>query len=143
LNFHFYGADSPIYESSIVDIYDGRFAFALVERDEIARYNVTRWDDEKVYCRFSASRPFTILETVTDTPGSFSPKFVKNGKLYCHDYDALMVFDIRSSRRIRKLGHFVRMDYRIRDMAVSEDGNILLCMSHQNKWYLNLLKNPE
>ena len=153
LNFHLYSyyGDSPIYKSSIVDILDGKYTFAFVEHNEVTRYEVTRWDDEKVYCKFSASRPFTILENVTDQPGSYSPKFVKNGKLYCHDYQALMVFDIRPKRRIRKLGHFVRMGYHIDDMVVLEDGNILLCIyryqdtgenDSTRRWYLSLLKDP-
>jgi hypothetical protein len=152
LNFHFYGGDSPIYESSIVDIHDGKIAFAFIERDEVVRYDVARWDDEKIYCKFSASRPYTILENITDRPGFYDPKFVKNGKLYCQGDNALMVFDIRSRGRIRKLGHFVRSDYGIADAAVLEDGNILLCIyryqdtgennSTSRRWYLSLLKDP-
>ncbi|MCP4259635.1 MAG: hypothetical protein GY774_19310 [Planctomycetes bacterium] len=153
LNYHSYYGDSSIYESSIVDIHDGKFTFAFVEHDEVARYDVIRWDDEKIYCKFSASRPYTILEGVTSTPGFFNPKFVKNGKLYLHNYNTLMVFDFRSNRSIRKLGHFVRMNYNIEDIAVLEDDNIVLCMRlyqdqglnapNEQKWYLYLLKNPE
>ncbi|MBW7992045.1 MAG: hypothetical protein FVQ84_18800 [Planctomycetes bacterium] len=153
LNYHSYNDNNEIYESSIVDIHDGKFAFCVLEHDEVARYDVTRWDDENIYCKFSTSRPYTILEGVTGTPGRFSPQFVKNGKFYCRDYNTLLVFDIRSNRRIRKLGHFVRMDYHIEDMAVLEDGNILLCAwldqdqgistPDKQKYYLYLLKNPE
>jgi hypothetical protein len=152
LSYQFFLRGNRIYKSSIVDIEDGKFAFSFVEHDEVYRYDVTRWDDEKVYCRFSTSRPFTILEDVTGTPGPFNPKFVKNGKLYCYDNHTLLVFDIRSNRRIRKLGHFVRMSYDIEDIAVLEDGNILLCVqwdpeffarSNEQKNYLYLLKNPE
>jgi hypothetical protein len=152
LNYRSY-YDNEIYESSIVDIHDDKFAFALIEHDEVARYDVTRWDDENIYCKFSASRPYTILEGVAGTPGRFSPQFVKNGKLYCRDYNTLLVFDIRSKRRIRKLGHFVRMNYHIEDMAVLENGNILLGVQQDydlaNRYskvpntYLYLLKNPE
>lgn len=156
LNYRFYDIDNDIYESSIVDIHDGKLAFFFIDfldYDDVARFDVIRWDDEKIYCKYSNSRPFTILESVTGAPGRFSPKFVKNGKLYCHNSNTLMVFDIRSNRRIRKLGHFVRMDYDIQDMAVLEDGNILLCVrwdpefirdrSNEDKYYLYLLKNPE
>jgi len=153
LNYRFYDDRNEIYESSIVDIHDGKIAFSFVEHDDIARYDVIRWDDEKVYCRFSTSRPFTILEFVIGKPKPFSPKFVKNGKLYCYDDYTLLVFDIRSNRRIRKLGHFVRMDYNIEDMEVLEDGNILLCtrwdpgfvedLSNGDKYNLYLLKTPE
>jgi hypothetical protein len=153
LNYHFFLRDNEIYNSSIVDVKDGKFAFSFIEYDEVYRCEVTRWDNKKVYCRFSTSRPFTILEGLTGTPGPFNPKFVKNGKLYCYDYNTLLVFDIRSKRRIRKLGHFVRMNYDIEDIAVLEDGNILLYVRldqdqglrtpKKQKNYLYLLKNPE
>jgi hypothetical protein len=154
LNYRFYYENNPMYESSIVDIHDGKFAFFFVTYDDnIARFDVTRWDDEKIYCRFSVSRPFTILEGVTGVPRSYHGRFVKNGKLYCHGDKTLLVFDIRSNRKIRKLGHFVRMNYYIDDMAVLEDGNILLCVRldqdqgsstpDEQKNYLYLLKNPE
>ena len=153
LNYRFYYGSNNIYEASIVDIHDDKIAFAIVEHDDIARYNVTRWDDEKVYCRFSTSRPFTILEGLTGPAGRFNPRFVKYGKLYCYDVCTLLVFDVRSKRRIRKLGHFVRTYYNIDDIAVLEDGNILLCVrwdqefirdrSKEDKYYLYLLKNPE
>ncbi|MBC8470747.1 MAG: hypothetical protein H8D56_14840 [Planctomycetes bacterium] len=156
LNYNFNYGDNEFYDSSIVDIHDDKLAFFFIDfldYDDVARFDVIRWDDEKIYCKYSNSRPFTILESVTGAPGRFSPKFVKNGKLYCHNSNTLMVFDIRSNRRIRKLGHFVRMDYDIQDMAVLEDGNILLCVrwdpefirdrSNEDKYYLYLLKNPE
>jgi hypothetical protein len=158
LNYRFHYSGNNIYETSIADIHDDKISFAFVKHDEIARYGVTRWDDENVYCRFSTSRPYTILEAATGTPGRFGPKFVKNGKLYCYTNSTLLVFDIRSNRRIRKLGHFVRMDYDIEDIAVLEDDNIVLCVrwrpefirnrsikrrSKDDKYYLYLLKNPE
>jgi len=153
LNYNFYYGYNEFYDSSIVDVHDDKFVFALIEHDDVALYDVTRWDDEKVYCKFRTSRPYTILEGATEAPGRSSPKCVKNGKLYCYDDHTLMVFDIRSNRRIRKLGHFVRMDYDIEDMAVLEDGNILLYVRwnpkfvrtrhNERKYYLYLLKNPE
>lgn len=154
MNYRFHYSRSGIYESSIVDVHDGKFAFFFVDYDDnIARFDVTRWDDEKIYCRFSVSRPFTILEGVTGVPRPYHGRFVKNGKLYCHGDKTLLVFDIRSNRKIRKLGHFVRMNYDIDDMAVLEDGNILLCVwldqdqvlstPDEQKNYLYLLKNPE
>jgi hypothetical protein len=156
LNYMFeygYYGSNDIFESSIVDVLDGKFTFCFLRHEEVARYDVTRWDDEKIYCKFSALRPFTILEVVTDPPIHRSPNFVKNGKFYCYNYHNLMVFDIRSNRRIRKLGHFVRMDYQIDDMVVLENGNMLLCVqwnpqftkdrSKEEKKYLYLLKNPE
>jgi hypothetical protein len=141
-----------IYEASIVDIHDEKISFFLVSRNDIARFDVTRWDKENIYCRFSTARSLTILEGMT---GALERRkaFVKNGRLYCSGDKTLLVFDIRSNRRIRKLGHFVRMDYDIEDIAVLEDGNILLCVqwvgdfgrirSNEQKNYLYLLKNPE
>lgn len=158
LNYMFewgYYGINDIFESSIVDVLDGKFTFCFIRHEEVARYDVTRWDDEKIYCKFSALRPFTILEVVTDPPGHRSPNFVKNGKFYCYDYHNLMVFDIRSNRRIRKLGHFVRMDYQIDDMVVLENGNMLISvqwnpenfginrLKKEDRYYLYLLKNPE
>ncbi len=153
LNYQYYYYYNEIHESSIVDVHDGKIAFFFVNYDGIARFDVTGWDQEKIYCRSGVSRPFTILENVTGTPASYDRKFVKNGKFYCYDYNTLLVFDIRSNRRIRKLGHFVRMDYNIQDIGVFENGNILLCtrwgpeyvrdLSEEQKNYLYLLKNPE
>ena len=153
LNYRFYFDDNDIYESSIVDVQDGKIAFFFVDYDDIARFDVTHWDDEKVYCRFNSARPFTMLEVITASRHYNYSNFVKNGKLYSLQNGTLMVFDIRSNRRIRKLGHFVRMDYEIDDMAVLDDGNILLCVrwdpqfirdhSNEEKNYLYLLKNPE
>jgi len=118
----------------------------------IARFDVTGWDDENIYCKFGTARPFTILERLTQDY-SFHRAFVKGGKLYCPGEHTLMVFDIRSNQKIRKLGHFVRMDYRIEDIAVLENGNTLLHMywsqnlskshNNQSKRYLCLLENPQ
>ena len=157
LNYQFYDYRNEIYDSTIVDIHDGKFAFFIVDPpdyDGIARFDVTGWDDQKIYCKFSSTRPFTILEVITASSHYNKGTFVKNGKLYSNLNNTLMVFDIRSSRRIRKLGHFVRMDYDIEDMEVLGDGNILLCVqrnledfakshSNENKYYLYLLQNPE
>ena len=153
LNYRYYDYRNKINESSIVDVHDGKFAFFIVDYD-VARFDVTHWDDEKIYCKFSSARPFTILEIMTASSHYNKGNFVKNGKLYSNLNNALMVFDIRSNRRIRKLGHFVRMDYDIEDMEVLEDGNILLCVRwdpedfginrlNAGQYYLYLLKNPE
>jgi len=154
LNYRYYDYRNEINDSSIVDIHEGKFAFCFLAHEEVSRYDVTRWDDEKIYCRFSALRPYTILEVMTASPHYNYHTFTKNGKLYSNLNNTLMVFDIRSNRRIRKLGHFVRMDYNIEDMEVLEDGNILLCVRwvpedfginrlNVEKYYLYLLKNPE
>ncbi len=151
LSIDWYCHPSDMYETSIVDIHDDKFAFFLVDDDDIARFDVARWDKENIYCELRATRPFTILEFMTGK-SSFNYTFVESGKLYCCKWHTLMVFDIRSDRRIRKLGHFVRTDYGIFDIAVMEDGNILLCVqkpnfmrisSNERKKYLYLLKSPE
>ena len=157
LSIDWYYGKSYFYESSIVDIHDGKISFFLVSRNDndndIARFDVIRWEEEKIYCRFSVSRPFTILEGMTGIHYYYGHKFVKNGKLYCQGDKTLLVFDVRSGRGIRKLGHFVRMNYDIYDIVVLEDGNILLSVrldtnlvknrSNEQKNYLYLLKNPE
>ncbi len=142
-----------IHKSSIVDIHEGKIAFFIVSEEDVARFNVVRCDQENIYCKFSMARPFTILENIGGL--YFRGTFVKGGVLYCYGQGTLSVFDIRSESRIRKLGHFVRMDYDIRDIAVLNDGSILLCMEWErnfdsdpykprkpSKSYLCLLKNP-
>jgi hypothetical protein len=142
-----------IHESSLVDVHKGKIAFFIVSEEDIARFEVTRWDNENVYSKFSTARPFTILENIGGP--DFRSTFVKGGLLYCYGQGTLLVFDIRSRRGIRKLGHFVRMDYRIGDVAILDDGNILLAIgwameldfSRDNsdkpsKNYLCLLENP-
>ena len=153
LNYRFGYGSKNIYKGSIVDIDNDKIAFFTLSHRDVARFDVTRWDDEKIYCRFGASRPFTILEGVTGPPAPYDPKFVKNGKLYCYDNQTLLVFDIRSNRRIRKLGHFVRMSCSIEDVEVLDDGTMLLCAwrdkdfgrggRYQQRMYLYLLENPQ
>jgi hypothetical protein len=157
LNYRYVYGYNDIYKSSIVDVYDGKIRFILVSQEDIASFDVTRWDQENIYCRFSAARPWTILEGMPTSGHSFfDRKFVKNGNLYCYRNDTLMVFDIRSNRRIRKLGHFVRMQYTIEDAVVLENENILLSVRQnlsapyapydtpydKRKEYLYLLENP-
>jgi len=152
LNYQFhYGVGSELYKSSMVDINDGRISFFRVSQDFIARFDVTRYDEEKIYCKFTAIRPFTILESIG---GLFiRDTLVKGGSLYFYGQGTLLVFDIRSGRKIRKLGHFVRMDYSVEDIEVLNDGNILLCLRWDRNLspsdsdrsvrnYLCLLKNP-
>ena len=158
LNYGFNDRDNKIYKSSIVDVNDDKFAFFFIDIDDVARFDVTGWDQDNVYCKFSGARPFTILEILTGAGHFHYVNLVKNGKLYCYDYNeaTLMVFDVRSKSKIRKLGHFVRMNYHIIDVAVLENGNILACVrwdvddydtdiptERGRKYYLYLLKNPE
>jgi len=134
---------NSIYDASIVDVNDGKIAFVLVSGKDIARFDVVRWDREKIYCKFGAARPFTIIEGMTGGY-SFGRVFVKNGSLYCYGNGQLMVFDIRSKHKIRKLGHFARMDYGIEDIEVLDNGNILLGVRepYGEKRYLYLLEDP-
>ena len=142
---------NDLYDTSIVDVHDGKIAFVLVSEKDVARFDVVRWDREKIYCKFGTARPFTIIECMTGGR-YFERAVVKNGNLYCYGNGNLMVFDIRSKRGIRKLGHFVRMDYGIEDIEVLDNGNILLGVrslqllsvksSHGEKGYLYLLENP-
>jgi len=155
LNYGFWDQNNKIYESSIVDVQDDKYAFFFVAHEDVARFDVTGWDEEKIYCTFSGARPFTILEVFTASGNFIYDNIVKNGKLYSYDEQTLMVFDVRSKSKIRKLGHFVRMEYEIKDIAVLEDGNILACiqskvedfdidrLKKEDRYYLYLLKNPE
>ncbi|MBN1807253.1 MAG: hypothetical protein JW837_18555 [Sedimentisphaerales bacterium] len=159
LNYGFNDRDNKIYKSSIVDVHDDKFAFFFKDySDDIARFDVTGWDEENIHCKFSGARPFTILETLIAPNHYHYVNIVKDGKLYCYNYNeaTLMVFDVRSKSKIRKLGHFVHMNYHIKDVAVLENGNILACMRWDaddydtdiptekgRKYYLFLLKNPE
>jgi hypothetical protein len=145
------GWEGGIYKSSIVDVHDNKIAFFLVSVRGIERYDVVRWDQKNIYCKFSTARPFTILDIIGGF--GFLGAFVKDGNLYCYGQSTLLVFDVRSRSGIRKVGHFVRMDYNIRDAAVSDDGDILLCVrwardfspsfsSRSAEYYLYLLANP-
>lgn len=143
-----------MYESSIVDIQDNKILYCHILTDEIITCSeVINYDDEYIYCRNIASRRITILEEMLESRYLPYETFVKDGKFYLKGTHSLMVFDIRSNNRIRKLGHFVRMDYRINDMAVAENGNILIYMSlpgamkneegdYLQKLYMCLLKAP-
>jgi hypothetical protein len=151
LNYHFDYGGNNIHDTSIVDIHDGKIAFFLVSEKDIARFDVIRWDQENIYCKFNSARPFTILETIMGRL-YFREAFVKGGNLYCRGKDTLLVFDVRSDHRIRKLGHFVRMSCTIEDFEVLDDGRILLYVwrdqdlgvggrYHQQR-SLYLLENP-
>ncbi len=92
-----------------------------------------------------------MLERITGRDYDYSYQFVHDGKLYMYSSHSLLVFDIRSKGRIRKLGHFVRSRfYYISDIAVLEDGNILMIIGcrpkskerDDEKRYLYLLEGP-
>ena len=136
------------YRSSMVDIQGDRISFFFVSEEGIKRYDVTGWDDENIHCKFGIERTFTILERMLSSYNNHT--FVKDGLLYNYTNNKLMAFDIRDAKRIRKLGHFVRTDFRIEDIAVLENGNILMCSRYYyeignkdiDRSYLYLLKDP-
>lgn len=153
IRYYNYMQRNPM-ENSIVDIHDKNIYFYLISHGDIVRYEVTDSDHENIYCQLKTRRPLTTLEA--NLGDIYSPDvFVKDGKLYCPGFHALMVFDVRSGNRIRKLGHFVRMDYYIEDIEILNDGRILLCLhwehnlrikdwdNPERKRYLCLLENPE
>lgn len=155
LRYRLYDLDNDIYRFSMVDAYNDKIAFFSVSDDEIMRFDVIRRDEKTAYCKFSNSRPFTILEAVTGygyTTGFRERTFVENGRLYIPGQNTLLVFDIRGGHGVRNLGHFVRMDWNISDVAALEDGRVLLYAwwsglergdSEKDKRYLYLLENPE
>ena len=81
-------------------------------------------DEQGIHCRLHSRRPFTFLEDLS----WHNPHFVRDGRLYAYSWDKLMVFDLRSRRGVRKLGHFQRLQhfFGISDVLVEENGNILL-----------------
>lgn len=132
-----------MYESSIVDIFDNKISFYgyNYSNDSFQQYEVTNWDQNKIKYKLKDSRQSTILEGLTQQ--MIEKTFVKKGKLYCEAKNTLMVFDIHSDKGIRKLGHFVRMDYIIEDMAVLEDGNIVLQLRWDQLFDINNSKDKE
>ncbi|NLW85116.1 MAG: hypothetical protein GXY41_12050 [Phycisphaerae bacterium] len=146
---------SWIVGDSIVDIHNNTIRYYLVSDQDVARYEVLRWDDDYIYCRFQSARPFTFLEQL-DRGRSLRLEryFIRNGKLYAHGMQKLMVFDVRSER-IRKLGHWERLtdNFGITDMEVLEDGNLVMAVStgwhqhtdgvHYATFTMYVLKNPE
>ena len=164
---HFYSSwrsDNLFCENTHVDIDGDKISFCLLDEGGIQRYDVVKWDEEYIYCKFRDERPFTFLEQMFSLVTTDNdPWFLQDGKLYVYENQKLMVFDIRSNS-IRKLGHFERLreDYRIRDIEVLDNGDILLCAETEKriitkspdpnrkyddyfirKGYLSLLKNPE
>ncbi len=153
LSIDYFYYDMKMYESSIVDIYEGKISFfPILNNNIITRAEVVKYDDEYIYCKYTASRGTTILEEKLDFGYTVYDSLVKDGKFYLNGRCTLMVFDIRSGTLIRKLGHFVRMNQNIHDIAVAENGNILIYMSLWNdlknkdnillKQYLCLLESP-
>ncbi|MCH8216046.1 MAG: hypothetical protein IH892_04665 [Planctomycetes bacterium] len=112
-----------LHMATLVSDYDRKMHFALVTDDRLARYDVLDWDQEKMHCQFRDARAFLF--------GGFSGHkdyFVQDGKFYVHNWNTLMVFDIRADHGIRKLGHFQRYSdtFSIGDIGVEKNGNIVL-----------------
>lgn len=142
------GDSQRSFNYSCVDIHNDKIAFIVHGEDNFTRCEVTRWDDKSIYFKITAVRDFTILE---NTFGSnwWYHTFVKDGRFYAWSKHDLLVFDIRSSGGIRKLGHFIRAQTEIEDVLVLDDGNILLALEHEKiknmgdmEHTLALLKKP-
>ncbi|MBL7215188.1 MAG: hypothetical protein ISS71_05875 [Phycisphaerae bacterium] len=145
---------NEIWSHSLVDINGSAISFCLLDEGSIQRYDIVKWDDEFVYCRFRDERPFTFLEQMFGQVTQSDPWFVQDGKLYAYERQKLMVYDIHSGR-IRKLGHFEQLseNFIIQGFEVLDNGNMLLSavkrkyLEDKRNWerksYLFLLKNPE
>ncbi len=149
-------------DRSTVDIVDGRVSTFVVSDEAISRYDVYKTDDEFIYCKLAARRPFTILELMRPIRIYTDSYFIKNGNMYLKTQTpGLMVFDVRSKGKIRKVGHFVRALYGFEDWEVLDNGDIFMCLSmwvktghteptdsyyrdngFVRKTYLCLLENP-
>ncbi len=139
-------------ETSRVHMGNDQTVFVLVSHDDIARFDVIKWDQENIHCRFRDVRPFTFLEQ-RGISHRHDACFVQNGILYAHEWNTFMVFDIASQRGIRKLGHFERLGggFGIEHIRVEDNGNILMFARSQwaqkehwsDNWALYLLKNPQ
>jgi len=146
-----YSRNTDVYKHSMVDMHDGKISYFEIDSDRgVFRVDVTGWDDKKIYCEVGAMRNFTLLERMTQEGGYYTV-FVQDGRLYAKNSHELLVFDVRTGGRIRKLGHFVCGTYDLRDIEVLEDGNILLCWRWEQrvlpavrsvKSTLGLLKRP-
>jgi hypothetical protein len=141
---------------STVEISDGRISTFDVNRKAIGRYDVYKTDEKYIYCRLGAMRPFTVLERIGGLY-FINGFFIKNSKMYLETgMGGLMVFDISSSDRIRKIGYFVRFGCEFEDIEILDNGDILMCLStmvetgevdkhgssQRRKLYLCLLENP-
>jgi hypothetical protein len=147
--------EADFMRHSLVDVTGNKVAFCLFSGEDVARYDVVKWDNDYVYCMFRDARPFFLLEQMFRQIDERDTSFVQNGRLYAYEEQKLVVFDIRSDR-LRKLGNWERLsqDFHIRDIAVLDNGNILLradngkyLSKNKKQWeakkYLYLLKNPE
>ncbi len=113
--------------STLVQIHNDPIQFTLVSQNDVARYDVMKWDEENIHCQFRDARPFTLLERRSNM-FRYSPYFVENGKLYLLGHQSLMVFDIVAEQGIRKLGQFERisMTFSIEDIELMDNGDILM-----------------
>jgi hypothetical protein len=137
--FRYHGLDFDSF--SWVDAQGDAFRFVSLDRQGIHCFDVIEWNQEEIFCERHSYRPFTWLEEFR----RHEPHFVKHGRLYAYSWDRLMVFDLRSARGVRKLGHFQRLqrDFRISDVLPEENGNILL---FRERWHFiesDIEKNSE
>ena len=117
--------------SSLVSDNDGKMRFARVTWDGLARYDVLGWDENAIRCQFRDARAF-LFEQFSSHDGHF----LLDGKLYLFSRNTLLVFDMLADRGIRKLGHLQRFSdsFCIEDIAVEENGNILLLSRQLQKY---------
>lgn len=140
------------FNNSCVGINDGKIIFGLFKNGIVYRCEVTRWDENWIYYKTTAARDFTMLESAAHNDHYTTFTLVRDGRLYVYNTSQLLVFDIQSSNRIRKLGHFVRKQSVIRDVEVLDDGNIVVALEgeerinkrgyERNRYTLTLLKKP-
>ncbi len=134
-----YGAWMPYYDdytnNTIVKIKDDKISFYFVSTEDIGQYDVTRWNDEYIYCKLNNARPFIFLEQIFIDIDRGRGSFIQDDKLYIYQTSKLMVFDI-SSDRIRKLGHFEQLSHRFRIESVSvlDNGDILMSAEKTIRW---------
>jgi len=150
VEFHIKSKTGQPYRGfSIYDTVDSNTGFCFSADDLIMTGEITRWDDEKVYCQLTASRPFTALERLTGFQG-YCRIIVQDLTLYAYFRGELMVFDIRTTGKIRKLGHFVRNRSEIMRIEVLRNGDILMMRGWEDRFsdanldrfFLTLLENP-
>lgn len=120
-----------LHQETLVSDSNDKMRFASAIENGMARYDVLGWDREEIQCRFRDARRFLFGG---DSWGNDS--FVHAGRYYVHNWNTLMVFDIRADHGIRKLGHFQRFSdtFEIGDIGVEENGNIVLFSNPLRKY---------
>lgn len=135
------------------DFSDGRIVVVDTtdKHTGFARYEMMHFANETAYFELTGVRPVTVFERIGEEWGYGYNTIVRDGRMYVHNDKQLLVFDIHSRRRIRKIGHFVRLHQKICQVLLLDSGDILLIMQqelHSREGldrcdaYLCLLKAP-